>query len=262
MNRYIVFLKQVPQSNKIKINPKNKTLMRQSAAGRTNPDDLYALEAALWAKSVNGGEVVAVTMGPESATATLREAIQRGADRAVLLSDKAFAGSDTLCTSLVLARAAQKVGDFTALFFGKMAIDGDTAQVGPEVAAHLDIPQITSLSSLDSMDSEFIEVTKRVDNCTQKLRIKLPCAIMVSKNIGSLPSPTLDGWRRAQKADITREDITTLNIDPSEVGLEASPTKVVDTYIPTQNKKMELINSVDKLLITINSSISTTKSNR
>ena len=145
MKRYIVFLKQVPLSTKVEMDPVTRTLKRSSAMTRTNPDDLYALQLAVKLKRQTEAEIVAVSMGPASAEEVLREALQRGADKAVLLSSKAFAGSDTWCTSLVLAAAVRKLGEYYLLLFGKMAVDGDTAQVGPEVAGQLDIPQVTHL---------------------------------------------------------------------------------------------------------------------
>ncbi len=229
--------------------------MRQSAAGRTNPDDLYALEAALWAKSQTGGEVIAVSMGPEKAIETLREAIQRGANRAILLKDTAFAGSDTLSTSRVLAAAVKYIGDYSALFFGRMAIDGDTAQVGPEVAAHLNTPQITSLSKIKSIDNTSIEVIKRVCNHTQNIRMTLPCAIMVNKNYAQLSSPTLQGWRKSQTADIEVKSAEDLNIDKATVGLKASPTRVVKTFRPTLNKEVKKLTSLSELFASITNHI-------
>lgn len=148
MKRYIVFLKQVPLSTKVEMDPVTRTLKRSSAMTRTNPDDLYALQLAVKLKRQTGAEIVAVSMGPASAEEVLREALQRGADKAVLLSSKAFAGSDTWCTSLVLAAAVRKLGEYDLLLFGKMAVDGDTAQVGPEVAGQLDIPQVTHLMDI------------------------------------------------------------------------------------------------------------------
>ena len=156
MKRYTVFLKQVPRSTKVELDPDTHTLKRSSAVTQTNPDDLYALQAALDLKQKTGAEVVAVSMGPLSAETVLREALQRGADRAILLSSPAFAGSDTWCTSLVLAAAVRKIGQCDLLFFGRMAIDGDTAQVGPEVAAHLDMPQVTGLIALEDFSENSI----------------------------------------------------------------------------------------------------------
>lgn len=234
MNRYIVFLKQVPQSTKVDIDPVTKTLKRASAMSRTNPDDLCALQAALDMKQATGAEVVAVSMGPDKAEEVLREALQLGADRAVLLSSPAFAGSDTLCTSTVLAAAARKIG-FSMLFFGRMAVDGDTAQVGPEVAAQLDLPQVTHIVSIDNVGSEAITVTRDSGETVQQLCLSLPCALMASKEFCVSP-PTLDGWRRAQRQEITRWNETDLGLSPTEVGLKASPTKVVSTAVISNRK--------------------------
>lgn len=161
MKRYIVFLKQVPQSTRVEIDPITKTLKRSSALCKTNPDDLCALQAALNLKKKTGAEIVAVSMGPAKAENVLREALQHGADRAILLSSRAFAGSDTWCTSTVLAAAVRKIGSYDILFFGRMAIDGDTAQVGPEVAGQLDIPQITQLIQIDSLTDNSIILHKK-----------------------------------------------------------------------------------------------------
>ena len=158
MKRYIVFLKQVPLSTKVEMDPVTKTLKRSSALSQVNPDDLYALQAALDLRRSTGAEVIAVSMGPLSAEVVLREAIQRGADRAILLSSPAFAGSDTWCTSLVLASAVRKIGEYDILFFGRIAIDGDTAQVGPEVAGHLNIPQVTQLVNVESCTDKYIRL--------------------------------------------------------------------------------------------------------
>lgn len=161
MKRYIVFLKQVPQSTLVEIDPITKTLKRSSALCKTNPDDLCALQAALNLKKKTGAEIVAVSMGPAKAENVLREALQHGADHAILLSSRAFAGSDTWCTSTVLAAAVRKIGSYDILFFGRMAIDGDTAQVGPEVAGQLDIPQITQLIQIDNLTDNSIILHKK-----------------------------------------------------------------------------------------------------
>lgn len=201
---------------------------------RTNPDDLCALQAALDMKQTTDAEVVAVSMGPDKAEEVLREALQLGADRAVLLSSPAFAGSDTLCTGMVLAAAARKIG-FNMLFFGRMAVDGDTAQVGPEVAAQLDIPQVTHIISIDNIGLDAVTVTRDSGETVQQLRLSLPCALMASKEFSVNP-PTLDGWRRAQRQEITRWNEADLGLSPTEVGLKASPTKVVSTAV-INNKK-------------------------
>lgn len=236
MKRYIVFLKQVPQSTRVEIDPVTNTLKRSSALCQTNPDDLCALQAALNLKKETQAEVVVVSMGPGSAETVLREALQHGADRAVLLSSPAFAGSDTWCTSKVLAAAVQKIGTFDLLFFGRMAIDGDTAQVGPEVAGQLGIPQVTQLIRIEGITPSSIWLAKRAGNVRQQMEIAFPCAVMVSKENGEVAPPTLTGWREAQKKMITCWNEKDLNLDAGSVGLHASPTKVVSTEVP-QNKK-------------------------
>ena len=245
--RYIVYLKQVPKSTKVKIDPITKTLQRSSALSQTNPDDLYALEAAIALKKETNAEIIAVSMGPSSAEAVLKEALQRGADRAILISDRAFAGSDTWCTSLVLSAVARKIGDYSILFFGKMAIDGDTAQVGPEVAAQLNIPQVTLLKSIDQTYNNEIYVTRNTGYCVLQQKILLPCAIMVSKGVYELKAPNLKGWRFANTQNIERWDAAALNINPNEVGLNASPTQVVSTNIPDTEKQIVWLKSEQEL---------------
>lgn len=247
MNRYIVFMKQVPLSTKIEMNPVTNTLIRSSAGVRTNPDDLHALIAALETRNATGGEVIAVSMGPEKAKEVLREALQWGADKAILISDRAFAGSDTLCTSLVLSKVAEYIGNYRALFFGRMAIDGDTAQVGPEVAAHLNLPQVTNLECIESCNETGV-VVKRTTQCfTQLLQVPFPCVLMVSKNVNSLPHPTLEGWEWAQKKEIVVLNAEALHISADEVGLEASPTRVVSTTVPRSERKIEWMASTEQL---------------
>lgn len=239
MKRYIVFLKQVPLSTKVELDPVTKTLKRSSALSRTNPDDLYALQMALDLKRDTAAEVVAVSMGPASAETVLREALQRGADRAILLSSPAFAGSDTWCTSLVLASAVRKIGAYDLLFFGKMAIDGDTAQVGPEVAGQLDIPQVTCLAAIEQLTTHGIVVSRKSGTCLQRMEIELPCAVMVSRENGELSCMTLSGWRRAQQQEILHWNEKDMGIDVSSVGLHASPTRVVSTAVPVRKKEIK-----------------------
>lgn len=241
MKRYIVFLKQVPQSTKIEIDPETKTLKRSSALSQTNPDDLYALQTALDLKKDNEAEVVAITMGPASAENVLREALQRGADRAILLSSPSFAGSDTWCTSLVLAAAVRKIKGYDLLLFGRMAIDGDTAQVGPEVAGQLDIPQITQSVKIEQLAHKHIVVYKKAGSVLQKIKAQLPCAMMISRENGKLDNPTLSGWRRAQKQDLIRWNETDLGLPADTVGLHASPTRVVSTEVPPNKKAISWI---------------------
>lgn len=239
MKRYIVFLKQVPASTRVDMDPVTKTLKRASAMSQTNPDDLHALQMAVDLKRRTGAEVVAVSMGPASAEAVLRDALQRGADRAVLLSSRAFAGSDTWCTSLVLSAAVRKIGDYDLLFFGRMALDGDTAQVGPEVAGQLDIPQLTNLVRFPEVSEGKVRATKRAGNEVQLVEADLPCAIMVGRENCELDFPNLSGWRRAQERPVATWDENDLGLEAGQVGLAASPTQVVATDVPQRKKTVE-----------------------
>lgn len=255
MKRYIVFLKQVPQSTQVEIDPVTKTLKRSSALSKTNPDDLCALQAAVNLKKETGAEIVAVSMGPKSAENVLREALMYGADRAILLSSPVFAGSDTWCTSLVLAAAVRKLGTFDLLFFGRMAIDGDTAQVGPEVAGQLNIPQVTQLIRIDRIHPSGIVLTKRAGHLRQQLEITLPCAIMVGKDNGEVAPPTLSAWRAAQIKPLCCWDEQDLNISRAEAGLQASPTHVIATEVPQRHKSIHWLNGGKELYSILHSSI-------
>lgn len=251
MKRFIVFLKQVPASTKVEMDPVTKRLKRNSALTQVNPDDLYALQLALTLKRRMPAEIVAVSMGPSSAEDVLREALQRGADKAVLLSSRAFAGSDTLCTSRVLAEAVKKIGSYSLLLFGRMAIDGDTAQVGPEVAGFLNIPQITQLVSVSEIDDAKIRIQRKGDHTIQLLAVDLPCAVMVGKENCDLDYLTLSGWRRAMKQKIEHWNEQDLHLSSDEIGLEASPTHVVKTEVPENKKKIIWITQAKDLICQI-----------
>lgn len=255
MKKYIVFLKQVPLSTKVDIDPVTKTLKRSSAMCQTNPDDLYALQVALNLSQQTGAEVIAVSMGPASAQMVLRDALQRGAHKAILLSSSAFAGSDTWCTSLILAQAVRKIGTYDMLFFGKMAIDGDTAQVGPEIAGHLNIPQVTSFSHFESITPQSICICKKIEEIQQILQITLPCAIMVGRDTVTLQSPTLQGWRKAMQQEIITWDEKDLGLEPHKVGLMASPTRVIATHVPKYKKKISWITNGEQFSFTLNETI-------
>lgn len=255
MKRYIVFLKQVPLSTKVEMDPVTRTLKRSSAMTRTNPDDLYALQLAVKLKRQTEAEIVAVSMGPASAEEVLREALQRGADKAVLLSSKAFAGSDTWCTSLVLAAAVRKLGEYDLLLFGKMAVDGDTAQVGPEVAGQLDIPQVTHLMEVSDISDTCMCVRKKAGRLFQRMEVDLPCVVTVGRETGELDCPTLTGWRWAQRQTILHWDECDLGLEPSQVGLQASPTQVVSTMVPRRKKDVEWLPDGEKFFAVVRESM-------
>lgn len=245
--KQFVFLKQVPASTEIHIDPVTHTLVRAGAKAQTNPDDLHALQTAVEIRSVAGGTIVAVTMGPPQAEAVLREALMFGADEAILLTDRAFAGSDTWSTGYILSSAVKKAGGATLLLFGKQAIDGDTAQVGPGVAARLNLPQLTEVRRIMEVLPESIVIEKISDNGTQVLRSSFPCVLTVTKEANVLPSPTLRAWERAQQKPVTRWSISDLGLDSSAVGLSGSPTRVVKTSVPQHEVSVKWAGNVSEL---------------
>lgn len=244
---YIVFIKQVPASTNIYIDPETNTLVRAGAKAQVNPYDLHALQAAVEMKTQTGGTITVVSMGPPQAEAALREAMVFGADEAVLLSDRAFAGSDTWSTSAILAAAVRKLAKGDVLLFGKQAIDGDTAQVGPGVAAQLDLPQLTDLVRICELGDKDITLEKRTDRGVQKLRVTLPCAVTVTKEANKLPHPTIRQWEAAQTKPLIRWGLADLQVDPAQIGLAGSPTRVVRTGVPERAGSVRMFETVQDL---------------
>lgn len=245
--KQIVFLKQVPVSTHISIDPVTHTLVRHGNKSQTNPDDLHALQMAVEIRNRVGGIIVAVTMGPLQAEAVLKEAFLYGADEAILLSDRMFAGSDTWSTSYVLSSAVKKIGDADLLLFGKQAIDGDTAQVGPGVAGQLNIPQMTEVQSVLDISSANIVVKKTFDYGTRIQRSSFPCVLTVSKEVNTLPAPSLQDWENAQQKVITHWGASQLKVESAFLGLNGSPTKVVKTHAISNDKSIQWIKDVSDL---------------
>lgn len=244
--KQIVFMKQVPASTEVRIDPVTHTLVRAGAKAQTNPDDLHALQLAVDLRRQVGGTITAVTMGPPQAEAVLREALMYGADEAVLLTDRAFAGSDTWSTGHILAAAASKIGP-ALLLFGKQAIDGDTAQVGPGVAARLDLPQLTEVRKVVSISADSITVEKVSDNGTQTLRAPSRCVLTVTKEANTLPSLTLRAWEEAQQKPLIRWSASDLSLDPACIGLNGSPTRVVKTTVPEKSTHVKWLTGIAEL---------------
>lgn len=238
--KIIVCIKQVPDTTDVKINPETNTLVREGVASIINPFDMYAIEEGVRLKERFGGEVVVLTMGPPQAKEALKEAIALGADSAVLLSDRVFAGSDTWATSLVLAKAIKKIGDFDMIICGKQASDGDTAQVGPGIATHINLPQATYVRRLDSVhldtDPKIIVVERLLEEGYELLELQLPALITVVKEINEPRMPSLRGKMTARKAVIPVWGNKELEIPEDEIGLKGSPTQVVKIFTPPQKE--------------------------
>ena len=238
--KYIVCLKQVPETEGVKINPETGTLIREGVKSIINPYDLYALEAALQMKKQYGGEIIVLSMGPPQVEEALREAISYGADEAILLCDRAFAGADTLATSYTLAQAIKKIGNFDVILCGKQAIDGETAQVGPELAQRLDIPYITYIRKIE-LKNNILLVERLLDDGYQVVQINLPALLTVIKEIGEPPLPSIRGKMRAKKAKILLWTTQEIKADSEKIGLKGSATQVVKIFSPPSRGERQML---------------------
>ena len=230
--KIVVCIKQVPATTDAKIDPETKRIIREGSKAILNPFDLYAIEEALRIREKCGGEVVVLSMGPENAKNSIIEALSMGADKAVLLCDRAFAGSDTWATSYALAKAIEMIGGTDLILCGKQAVDGDTAQVGPGIAAKLDIMQAANVSRVNEIEDGFITVSRMNENGYDVLKLRLPALLTVLKDINVPRIPKLKNARKARTAEITVWRPGDIGADPEKIGLNASPTRVVKTEPP------------------------------
>jgi len=254
----IVCAKQVPDTNEIKIDPVKKTLIREGVPSILNHDDANALEEALKLKDrYPDTKVTVVTMGPPQAKDMLIECLAMGADEAVLASDRALGGSDTWATSNALAAAIEKIGAFDLIFAGRQAIDGDTAQVGPQIAEKLGIPQVTYVMDFEiSDDRKEITVKRALEDGYELIKLKTPCMLTAIKELNKPRYMSVGGIVDAVAKDIPVWGAGELGVDTEhEVGLDASPTKVFRSFTPAPKGKGEMIEGdtekelADKLLI-------------
>ena len=243
--KIVVCMKQVPDTTEVRIDPKTGTLIREGVPSVINPDDKNALEEALRLKDSIGAKVTVLSMGPAQARAALKEAICMGADEAILLSDRAFAGADTLATSRALAAAITKLG-YDIVFSGRQAIDGDTAQVGPEIAEHLGIPQVTYVEKLDVLkkqpDASYkLMVRRSLEDGYEEISVSTPVLLTAIKelnmprymNIGAIFSSALQ--------DIPAWTVNEIDVDISQMGLGGSPTRVRKSVTKEPKGKGEAI---------------------
>lgn len=235
----VVCIKQVPDSAQIRVHPVTNTIMRQGVPTIINPYDLFALEEALRLRDRLGGEVTVLTMGPPMAEDSLRKALTFGADRAVLLTDRFFAGSDTLATSYALAAAIARIGELFGasdiVFTGKQTIDGDTAQVGPGIAKRLDLLQLTYVARITTLDvaTRTIEVERRAEGGVQVLKTRLPCLITMLEATNEVRRGSMAGALRAARAEIVKWSALDAGIsDIQKCGLRGSPTVVKRVFAP------------------------------
>jgi electron transfer flavoprotein beta subunit len=248
----VVCIKQVPDSAQIRVHPVTNTIMRQGVPAIINPYDLFALEEALRLKDQFGGTVTVVTMGPPMAEAALRKCLSYGADDAILVSDRAFAGSDTLATSYALATTIKKImGNMPVdlIFTGKQTIDGDTAQVGPGIAKRLDYQLLTYVSKIVDLDLEKKEITveRRAEGGVQLLKTATPCLITMLEGTNEMRFGDLDDLFRAARYDLKVWNRETAGIDDAEmIGLKGSPTVVSKVFAPRpRSQRAEMVETVD-----------------
>lgn len=241
--KILALIKQVPDTTDVKIDPETNTLKREGVESIINPFDMYAIEEALRLKERfgEGAEVVVISMGPPQAEAALREAISMGCDSAILLSDRKFAGSDTWATSYVLAQAIRKLGDFSIILCGKQASDGDTAQVGPGVSMHLNIPQVTYVKKIEKIDKEGATVERMTEEGYDIVETPLPVLFTVVKEINEPRLPSLKGKMRAKKAEIQVWGADEVSCDDDKIGLDGSPTRVLKIFTPAPREGGRII---------------------
>lgn len=240
----VVCIKQVPDTTEVKLDPIKGTLIRKGVPSIINPDDKRGLEAALVLKDEMGAEVTVLTMGPPQADKALRESFSMGADRAILLTDRAFSGADTLATSYTLAAALRKLNP-DLIIAGRQAIDGDTAQVGPQIAEHLKLPQVSYVFDLEKEDGDSLIVKRAFEDGYHRVRVKMPCLITTLSEMNSprymSVGKIFDAYREKEVETWTLEDV---DVDITRLGLKGSPTKVKKSFTKSVKDKGVLFDDV------------------
>jgi len=253
----IVCIKQVPDTTEIRMNKETNTIVREGIASIINPFDTYAIEESIRIKEKHGGEITAISMGIPSVQELLKEAIALGVDNGVLLSDRAFAGSDTLATAYALSMGIRKISKFDLIICGKQSTDGDTAQVGPSLAEKLGIPHTTNVRKIEEIRDGYIKCQRMIDNGYEIVEMSLPAVITVIKEINNPRLPSIKGVMRARQATVNVWNAADVNADKDLCGLNGSPTQVVETFVPTHEVNAEIFRGdtgqqakklVDKLL--------------
>ncbi|MBC8418385.1 MAG: electron transfer flavoprotein subunit beta/FixA family protein [Proteobacteria bacterium] len=239
----IVLIKQVPNTTEVKLDPKTGNLIREGIESIINPDDQHALETAIGLKETLGGKVTAISMGPPQAVDAISEALGMGVDKGILLSDRAFAGADTWATSFTLGKAIEKIGTYDLILCGRQAIDGDTAQIGPQVAEYLGIPQVSYVYEIEKTRKKSVVVKRRLENGFERLECTLPALMTVIGEINRPRYPDVGGLIAAceEKAPITQWNAADIGVQTSEVGLEGSLTHVIKTFSPKFKREGDIL---------------------
>jgi len=241
---FVVCLKQVPDTSEVRIDPATNTLMREGVPSIINPYDAHGLEEAIKLRDQLGGKVTIVSMGPPQAKEALKKAISFGADRAILLSDRAFGGSDSLATAYVLSTVLKKIHEaepIDLIFTGKEAIDGDTAQTGPGIAQRLGFPQLTYIIKIIDISESSITVERKTESGRQIVQAKLPALITVEKELNEIRYATLPNMMKAAAYEPEVWDSKFLEFDIMQMGLKGSPTSVSKIFAPPGRSGGEII---------------------
>jgi len=237
----VVCLKQVPGTTEVKIDPVKNTLIRQGIKSIVNPFDAYALEEGVRLKERYTGKVTAISMGPPQAVDMLRDAISTGADEAVILSDIAFAGADTWATAYTLGKAVRKINNFDLVICGRQTIDGDTGQVGPELAEMLGIPFIAYVSKVEEITDRKIRVQRMAEDGYETIETTLPAVITVVKEINIPRLPSFRGMTKAKTAQVPTWKAEDIGAEKENVGLAGSATQVVKIFFPKIVQTAEML---------------------
>ncbi|MFA6308147.1 MAG: electron transfer flavoprotein subunit beta/FixA family protein [Clostridia bacterium] len=236
----IVCIKQVPGTNEVKMNMETNTIIREGVEAIVNPFDMYAVEEALRIRDNLGGRVTALSMGIPAVSVLLKDMIGLGVDDAVLMSDRAFAGADSLATSYTLSMGIKKIGGYDLIICGKQATDGDTAQVGPSLAEKLGLPHTTYVRRIEEIKEGYIRCQRLTDDGYEVIEMPLPAVITVVKEINEPRLPSIKAMMRAKKAEVTVWTADDVGADIDKCGLKGSPTQVVKTFIPVHDIESEV----------------------
>ena len=247
--RIIVPIKQVPETKSVKMDEATGTVIREGVEAIVNPLDLYAVETALQLREQHSGEVIAISMGPDKAITALKEVISMGVDSAILISDRNFAGSDTWATSYIISESIKQLGDFSLVICGERATDGDTGQVGPGIAAFLDLPVISYVSKVVEVSKNNCTVNRLTEDGYEELSSSLPAVLTVVKEVSEPRLPTLRGKQKAKSAEIPVWNKEILEVDADQIGLKGSPTRVVKIFKPKVARNCQKIPASSEHLI-------------
>ncbi len=239
----VIPIKQVPETDQVRMDPETGTMIRRGLSAIINPLDLYALETALQIKENQGATLTAISMGPRLAEKALREALALGCDRGILVSDRKFAGSDTWATAYALSQAVRKLSPVDLVICGERATDGDTGQVGPGIASFLDLPLATYVDRLVGFEDEGLRLRRMVENGSEIIWTSLPAVLTVVKDIANPRFPTLAQKLAARKAAVENWTAADLDVNEDQIGLKGSPTRVVKIQKSKLSRKGEVLHA-------------------